>query len=167
MEALRTCKYCNLQAHTDEDLALFKKTIRCKYGRYNLCLKCEYSRAKAKMTEAQWEKETQRKAQWRRDNPDYWKDWREKNIDKWNSMHASCQAKRRAKKLCATPAWYDADEVRYIYALAKERGLHVDHIVPLKHPLVCGLHVQDNLRCIPKELNLWKSNKLLKGVRDV
>jgi hypothetical protein len=91
------------------------------------------------------------------------KEWREANLDKvtYNT------AKRRALKALATPAWYDADEVRYIYALAKEKGLHVDHIVPLKHPLVCGLHVQDNLRCIPKELNLWKSNKLLKGVRDV
>jgi len=85
------------------------------------------------------------------------KKWREANPDKV----AYSSAKRRALKALATPAWYDAEEVKYIYNLAQERGLHVDHIVPLNHPLVCGLHVQDNLRCIPKELNLWKSNKLL------
>ena len=79
-------------------------------------------------------------------------------------MHTNAQAKRRAKKLQAIPSWFDAEEVKYIYQLAQERGLHVDHIVPLNHPLVCGLHVQDNLRCIPPALNWWKSNKLLEGV---
>ena len=78
----------------------------------------------------------------------------------------SYNSARRAKTKQATPAWYDAEEVNYIYKLAQERGLEVDHIVPLNHPLVCGLHVQNNLRCIPKKLNLWKSNKLLDGVRN-
>jgi hypothetical protein len=74
----------------------------------------------------------------------------------YNSM------KNRERKLQmkqATPSWADKEEMKYIYKLAKERNLHVDHIVPLHHPEVCGLHTQDNLRCISAEWNLRKNNK--------
>lgn len=37
---------------------------------------------------------------------------------------------------------------------------HVDHIIPLKGELVSGLHVWNNLRVIPKILNLRKGNKI-------
>lgn len=63
-----------------------------------------------------------------------------------------------------TPPWADKDEIKQIYAEAKrlteETGIkyHVDHIIPLKHPLVCGLHVKENLTIITKEENLKKSN---------
>lgn len=38
---------------------------------------------------------------------------------------------------------------------------HVDHIVPLKNPKVCGLHVIANLRVIPAVENLKKNNKFV------
>jgi hypothetical protein len=113
------------------------------------------------MTDEQKDAERKRKAEWTRNNKEYFKQWRKKGT--YLATHAKHQAKRRAMKKQAIPSWYDAEEVDYIYKLAKERGLEVDHIVPLNHPLVCGLHVQDNLRCITKELNMWKSNKLLGG----
>lgn len=34
-----------------------------------------------------------------------------------------------------------------------------DHIVPLLHPMVCGLHCPANLRVLPLAENLRKSNK--------
>lgn len=66
---------------------------------------------------------------------------------------------RRTVEQAANVAWASKEEIKYIYTLAKERGLVVDHIVPLNHADVCGLHVEDNLRCIPASLNLFKSNR--------
>ena len=57
------------------------------------------------------------------------------------------------------PLWADEKEINYVYVLAQEQGLEVDHIVPLNSKLVCGLHTEDNLRCVPKELNIIKGNR--------
>ena len=68
------------------------------------------------------------------------------------------KAMRRAAKLKATPAWYEADLVSVVYKKAKELCCHVDHIVPLQNPLVCGLHCWANLQLLPEDLNKSKGN---------
>ena len=35
----------------------------------------------------------------------------------------------------------------------------VDHIIPIQHELVCGLHVEHNLQIIPLIDNIRKHNK--------
>lgn len=78
------------------------------------------------------------------------------------NVHSSA---RRAVERRATPVWADIDIMERIYSLSREQSAltgvlhHVDHIVPLKHPLVCGLHTQENLRVITSTKNLSKSNK--------
>ena len=67
----------------------------------------------------------------------------------------------RANKIQATPSWYEKDLVGAIYKEAKLLGndYHVDHIVPLKSKLVCGLHCIDNLQILSATDNMKKSNK--------
>lgn len=72
---------------------------------------------------------------------------------------------RQARKRQATPSWANLDKIKELYVLAQQLELetgvkyHVDHIIPLTHPLVCGLHVENNLQVITAEENLSKGNK--------
>jgi hypothetical protein len=74
-------------------------------------------------------------------------------------------ANRRANKLQATPAWADRDQMAQSYVRAREMSRlsgikwHVDHEIPLKGALVCGLHCPANLKIVPAQTNLRKSNK--------
>lgn len=65
----------------------------------------------------------------------------------------------------ATPKWADKDKIEEIYEACrtltkKTRRKHqVDHIIPLRGKLVCGLHVENNLQILTKLANRSKSNK--------
>jgi hypothetical protein len=73
---------------------------------------------------------------------------------------------RRASERRATPAWADRRAIiakwrQAKYLTAKTGEQHsVDHIVPLLHPTVCGLHVPWNLEVMPLSDNLAKGNKV-------
>lgn len=83
---------------------------------------------------------------------------------------AEIDARRRASKLKAAPAWLTREHRREMAALyAEARRLtaatgiahHVDHIVPLQGRTVCGLHVPWNLQILTAKANLAKRNTLL------
>jgi len=86
-------------------------------------------------------------------------------IERRASLIRHHSAKRRAAKLRSTPAWANLQAIATIYAeadrLTRETGIvhHVDHDIPLQHPLVCGLHVESNLRVLTASDNIRKSNK--------
>lgn len=67
-------------------------------------------------------------------------------------------------RIRATVLWADFDEIRAVYReadrLTQATGIkhNVDHIIPLNHPRVCGLHVAANLRAIPAGPNMSKGN---------
>ena len=71
---------------------------------------------------------------------------------------------RQAKKLNATPKWANQGYIKLFYIGAKMEAerigqpVHVDHIVPLQHDLVCGLHCEQNLQWLTEKDNLLKGN---------
>jgi hypothetical protein len=76
----------------------------------------------------------------------------------------SNNAKRKAAKLQAIPAWANLEAIKGMYLIAainREGGydLHVDHIVPLISDIVCGLHCEANLQLMPASDNISKGNR--------
>jgi hypothetical protein len=82
------------------------------------------------------------------------KEWNDENRGK--VRHYKSKRKMRVKR--ATPTWFEKDLVEAVYQNACSRGWEVDHIVPIKSDIVCGLHCHDNLQILDKELNRRKSN---------
>ena len=76
--------------------------------------------------------------------------------------HSTSRARAQGR---ATPAWADRSAMREIYRQAAQASEllgvkhHVDHIVPLKSDLVCGLHCEANLRVVTATDNLKKHNR--------
>lgn len=74
-------------------------------------------------------------------------------------------AGRRHVQRERVPPWADTAAIRSVYAEAarrtKETGIahHVDHIIPLRGELVCGLHVPANLQILTAAENSRKQNK--------
>jgi hypothetical protein len=120
---------------------------------------------------------------WRASNPHYrvmkriaGAAWKGKNRERvlecgrlWRSANRSSltsqEGARRSLKMNATPAWADQFIISEIYDLADLRtcatGINwqVDHIVPLKSAIVCGLHCEANLRVVTAFENSSKGNR--------
>lgn len=101
----------------------------------------------------------------RKETPERVKEIRRAYRDRHPEITGVENAIRRAIKRNARVEWADKNAIRQIYRLAKaketETGVphHVDHIVPLKSKLVCGLHVEANLQVLTAFENISKHNK--------
>ena len=112
------------------------------------------------------------KKEYRQENKEqiaeYSKKYRQENPDLFN---AHC-AKRRTAKKQAIPSWADLSLIKVMYTLAKQRTIltsveHcIDHIIPLQHRLVCGLHTNENLQIISAEANRKKKNSFWPDMPD-
>lgn len=118
------------------------------------------------------ELERKRRAKDRRKQKEYY----ELNKDQWlvysrqyyrtnKAQYRAHGAKRRALAVKATPSWANKEAIARLYLIAEEltnlTGVQyeVDHIIPLSHPLVCGLHCEANLQVLPRSVNNPKRNR--------
>lgn len=79
-------------------------------------------------------------------------------------FYTQLQRLREAKRMQAMPKWANREVMNAIYRearrLEKADGVkrHVDHVIPLVHPMVSGLHCEFNLRIISASENMAKKN---------
>ena len=126
------------------------------------------------------QKAAERMKKWRQANPERnlanQSRLREQNRERYNAYATKWAANnahsvnansrlRKATKRMATPKWADTHSIGEFYYTADRLGMHtgdfyqVDHIVPLRSKIVCGLHVPANLRVITRVENMQKSNR--------
>lgn len=128
---------------------------------------------------AKWRKQNPHK-EWRITNPEAHKDSMKKAAAAWKTRNPTYyqehykankvkyvinRANRRAAQAQATPSWLtsiDKAQITAYYEIAKAKEMqtgvkyHVDHMVPIYNPEVCGLHVPWNLQTITATENLSK-----------
>ena len=101
-------------------------------------------------------------------HPEKIKSWRKK----WNSKNRPKKSQYAiSRRLVVKNAQFHTELTEFVFnqahELAKQREIllgiliHVDHMIPLQNPDVCGLHTWNNFQCLPQVMNNSKSNKLI------
>lgn len=88
-------------------------------------------------------------------------------------VQASIQSTRNRAKKQATPAWASKEKIKLLFKHADLINCwpgpkaQVDHIVPLKSKIVCGLHCEQNLQLLWDYENMKKSNRYWPDMPEV
>lgn len=106
-------------------------------------------------------KNAARSREWAKKNPE-----RAKLNHKKNQIASNQRSYLRVKRAQqARPSWANRFFMNEAYDLARRRtattgfAWHVDHVVPLRSKVVCGLHCERNLSVIPGAHNHSKGNR--------
>ena len=100
-------------------------------------------------------------AEWRkanrRERPEIYKEYNNKHYRKNKARYIE-KANNRLRQFKTRSFPHEREQILEFYRNCPE-GYEVDHIVPIKHELVCGLHCLANLQYLPKADNRAKGNK--------
>lgn len=154
------CRPCKAQIHKERGgkdsvtLAAWRKAnpekSKAIHDRYRANNPTKVDAARSKWAEANPENSCIRSARYRKKFP-----------HRVNALNAAYQA----TKIRATPPWSNASKITECYAAAEILSMvtgdwyHVDHIVPLRSKVVCGLHCEANLRVLHGRDNQSKGNR--------
>lgn len=157
---MKVCSDCK----TQKPLTAFHKDRSRKDGLKYRCSDCANKRFSA-WHAVNAQSENLKAAEWREKNRSYFRLLCcESNKRHANRVKANNSARRAVSKK-ATPTWANKFFLGEAYDLAKLRtaatGIdwHVDHIVPLRSKLVCGLHNEFNIQVVPAHYNRRKGNR--------
>lgn len=176
----KVCTRCNKDKSRDE----FGVNRRAKDGMMSRCKNCanaacikyrsenlERRKAvQAKYNAANREKNRAYLVKYEAENPQKRKETKAKWMTSNKGVMNAHGAEYRAMKKNANPNWSDAGYIQDLYTNCREAEeifsnigisikFHVDHIVPLQHELVCGLHVEGNLQILNARENHSKNNR--------
>lgn len=172
---MKTCARCGIK----KPLEQFTKDRQKRDGLRSYCKACKGA------ADAIWRKDNKavRSRYWKEyraknaEQVTEWnRQWAAKNRDKVRArgqrfvelnphIFREKAAKRRAAKRQATPDWANQVAIRQYYVLAAflsaELGVpfEVDHIVPIRSEIVCGLHTHTNLNITLAAWNNKKGNR--------
>lgn len=157
----------------------FYKNKLTKDGLYHRCKLCHAEAVKNWQQKDGGVRHAENCRRWREENPGREREnlraWRKRNYSRYRENERDWRArngasvyarnvKRTKAQKRATPAWADKSEIALVYSQAKLLSQmsgfdwHVDHIVPLNHPDVSGLHVPGNLQLMLATENMRKRN---------
>jgi hypothetical protein len=157
---MKTCTTCHIEKPLDE----FYRKATGKYGVGAICKICRRIYVNRRLLITIEARRVQAK-RWAKEN----KHRLAAAASKWQKNHPgranANTAAYEASKIKATPRWSNQFFISEAYDLAVRRTKatgfqwQVDHIVPLRSKLVCGLHTEKNLRVIPRKENELKGNR--------
>ena len=150
---MKTCKKCQ----TEKPETAFSKKADTRDGFQNVCKTC-WALYNAARYKANPSRSAKNHADWCRKNPEKLKDLNRKWRQKYPWVYAAASMRNYAKKLNAIPVWSEREKISVVYKKAAMLGLEVDHIVPLKSRVVCGLHVWANIQILSAAENKAKKN---------
>lgn len=155
MSFSKVCSCCGSEkAHSEFTLKRGKPNAQCKTCKYEKDrLYREQNKDKTALRNTRYWEQIKGTEKQRDLNSSKCQTYRKSHPEKFRYYATN----RRALKLNATPKWANLDKIYEIY-LKCPQGYEVDHVIPLKNDIVCGLHVEANLQYLPREKNRQKSN---------
>jgi len=163
---MKICARCKIEL----PLQAFNKYKKAKDGLKHSCRECTktYNKTVLKDWKTAYDKnyrETKMTDKQRDSKREYMRIYQREYTKKYPERNCAHVSRRRAMEHGATPNWANSEVVNDFYKRASAwsklsgENWEVDHIVPLKSKIVCGLHCEQNLTIVEASKNRSKGNR--------